>query len=947
MPKTRQTELPTASAVVPAQRGDTGEAQAMPGESGSGSFHPASGRRIPWWMAAIGLSYITTCCFIFYLIFRGPGALSGFVSTFSGDAMVVRSVDTGSHVATGGLRPGDRVVMIDNRAVRTVRDWTEATGNLQVSHRQRWLVFRKDERITLDIVPIRTGFQSKLLDEGYIQYLSLLLTGLLVGFLIAWKRPADSVGRVGAWFILTASIAFGFPVGWAALWRGLPFPLQWMLWIPQLSRFVLEAIFLSFFMLFPHRFLVRRWVWFAIWAPVLATLPWRIKAFYAVIHPGLISTVPTWILTAGFARTIVYLFIGAVILVVSYRRFLDINAKRRVRFLILGMVISLIAAAAMVWIDTFAGRMSGITVVLYIIAPFFCACPLCFAYAILRHRVLDISIIIRQGLQYVLARGAVIGLIPVLGGLFILDLAANSQERLVDIVRNRGWVYMGVAGLAFLAYWKRREWLKSIDRRFFRERYNAQRILQAVVEDLREARSFEKVAPHVVSQVEAAMHPEFAAILMRKPGETQYGILAGRETAPPPINADSKLVALLRLLGKPVEISQNQTGWLNSRLPPQEFAFLRQSRLEWLFPICLVEGEKEALLALGPKRSEVPYSQEDQQLLQGIASSLALLLEQSPLTTLVHEGSEECPQCGTCYDTGSGICKKEGATLIPLAVSRLLGHRYRLDRRLGEGGMGTVYEAYDQELEREVAVKLIRLDLAASAVAAARFRREAKAAASFSHPNVVTVYDYGVAQDQRAYLVMELLRGVTLRQELSRSGRLPSARAVQILHGVCSAVDAAHRQRLIHRDLKPENIFLVKAANDETAKILDFGVVKPIAPADAVPIEAETGSGVLVGTLKYMSPEQLRGENPAESWDLWALTVVAYEMLAGAHPFAGSTTMDLYRAIIEGKAIPLKKRLPEAPSGWQEFFDHALSIKVDPRPDSALQLFSQFSRIAR
>jgi eukaryotic-like serine/threonine-protein kinase len=118
-----------------------------------------------------------------------------------------------------------------------------------------------------------------------------------------------------------------------------------------------------------------------------------------------------------------------------------------------------------------------------------------------------------------------------------------------------------------------------------------------------------------------------------------------------------------------------------------------------------------------------------------------------------------------CYDTGSGTCRKEGAKLISLAFPRVLDHRCRFEQRLGEGGMGIVYQAFDTELERQVAVKLIRPDLTASAEAAARFKQEAKAAASFTHPNVVTVYDFGVANGQRAYLVMELLRGVTLRQE--------------------------------------------------------------------------------------------------------------------------------------------------------------------------------------
>ncbi|MBP1596942.1 MAG: prkC 39 [Acidobacteria bacterium] len=232
----------------------------------------------------------------------------------------------------------------------------------------------------------------------------------------------------------------------------------------------------------------------------------------------------------------------------------------------------------------------------------------------------------------------------------------------------------------------------------------------------------------------------------------------------------------------------------------------------------------------------------------------------------------------------------------------------------------------------------------ASADATARFRQEAKAAASFTHPNVDTVHDFGVAGDHRAYLVMELLRGSTLRQELTRQGRLPMTRALAVLSGVCTAVDAAHRQRLLHRDLKPENIFLVQAAGVELPKILDFGVVKSLAPSDTTQSAGRTGPGMLLGTLRYMSPEQLRGEKPAESWDLWALSVIAYEMLAGAHPFAAASVLEVHNAVLAGHVTPLRKHLPEAPPGWQQFFDRALAMRIESRPGSALQLFSDFKQ---
>jgi eukaryotic-like serine/threonine-protein kinase len=333
------------------------------------------------------------------------------------------------------------------------------------------------------------------------------------------------------------------------------------------------------------------------------------------------------------------------------------------------------------------------------------------------------------------------------------------------------------------------------------------------------------------------------------------------------------------------------------------------------------------------------------ELAHALGCSLALLLDESPLPGKASGGFEECPECGTCYDSGSGSCKKEGAKLTPLPFPRLLNNRYRFEQRLGTGGMGMVYQALDTELQRQVAVKLIRSDLTARPDAAARFTQEARAAASFTHPNVVTVHDFGMAEGQRAYLVMELLRGVTLRQELNSKGRLSEARAVEILQGVCAAVDAAHRRRLLHRDLKPENIFLSNAEEIETTKILDFGVVKPIVQEETTVTIGQTGPGMLVGTLKYMSPEELRGEKPVESWDLWALAVVAYEMVTGVHPFAGSTVSEVQNAVLAGKFTPLRIHLPEAPERWQNFFEKALSIRIEARPTSSLQLYSDFKQM--
>ena len=359
-------------------------------------------------------------------------------------------------------------------------------------------------------------------------------------------------------------------------------------------------------------------------------------------------------------------------------------------------------------------------------------------------------------------------------------------------------------------------------------------------------------------------------------------------------------------------------------------------------PIAVAGGRKEALLALGAKRSEEPYSRDDQELLVAIAASLAFLLEKPPaFPARREEPFEECPACGACYDTGTGTCPREGAALVLAPLPRLLAGRYRLERRVGRGGMGTVYEAIDTALGRRVAAKLIREDGLERAEATERFRREARAAAAFAHPNVVTVHDFGVAGG-RPFLVMELLEGRSLRDELRLATRLAPSRTVEILCGVCAAVEAAHRRELVHRDLKPENIFLARGETGEVVKVLDFGVAKLLAPGSVS--SAETATGALVGTLRYMSPEQLRGGAVQPSWDLWALAVVAYEMLTGSLPFPGRTVADWQEAVLAARFNPVAAHRPDAPAPWQRFFERAFALEVGRRPASASGFLSELTR---
>ncbi|HTY61758.1 MAG TPA: protein kinase [Acidobacteriota bacterium] len=923
-------------------------------------------KHAPWWMYAIAAAFLICAAVRHYVAFKTPIANMGWngpaVTDKSGLTIgyEVKYLQADSIEARAGLEVGD-IVLINSDGYFPILNqpyWGHSGPYYWKTGRTyRFEIKRKGESRFISLTFKGVSLREFLTLPNYRPGVTSLLAAFLELFLaviIAFRRPYDPVARWGALFlgVIAIVIIYSINMVFGAYGNILSFPrmIGWLsVLLPAFCFGSAASVGLTFAAVFPRRLFRGRWIWLLIWLPAVIVVPLYIFAdnlpFYSFPR-----WYPDWYLNLGkIASSAAWCAVG-VVLILNYRRLHEPNERRRVRAVVTGVAVTMlgylpIVASKALPNSRFLARLLGppynFGLVLTCLGL---ALPISMAYAILRHRMFDIRVMIRLGLRYAAARGVLLSLVPIVAVILAADLVLHQDQPLKQILSQRGLLYAVLAGGGLVLHLYRRTWLDALDRRFFRERYDAQRVLRTVVDDIREERSFEKVASYVISQIEAALHPEFAALLTRRPGGSKYRVLAAKENSPPPIPADSKLMGLVRLLGKPMEISQSQTGWLRSQLPRQESDFLRQARLEWLFPICLTEGQTEALLAMGPKRSEEPYSREDQELLQGITSSLALLLEQSPSLASTREGFEECPKCGTCYDSGAGICVNENSKLTPVSFPRMLDHRYRFEQRLGQGGMGTVYRAFDTELEREVAVKLIRSDMTASTEAAARFKQEAKAAASFTHPNVVTVHDFGVGENRRAYLVMELLRGLTLRQELGKSVRLSATRASEVMQGACTAVDAAHRRRLLHRDLKPENIFLSNAGDVETTKVLDFGVVKPMTPADGTLSSGQTGPGMLLGTLKYMSPEQLNGEKPAESWDLWSLAVVAYEMLTGAHPFAGSTLLDLQNAIVAGRLIPLRSHLPDAPQNWQRFFDQALSTRIELRPNSAFQLYSSFKQ---
>ncbi|MFP5375400.1 MAG: serine/threonine-protein kinase [Acidimicrobiia bacterium] len=258
-------------------------------------------------------------------------------------------------------------------------------------------------------------------------------------------------------------------------------------------------------------------------------------------------------------------------------------------------------------------------------------------------------------------------------------------------------------------------------------------------------------------------------------------------------------------------------------------------------------------------------------------------------------------------------------------TSRVLGGRYRLGPLLGRGGMAEVYEGHDERLDRPVAVKVLRAEMAADPGVRERFEVEGRSAARLAHPNVVAVFDTGEEQGT-PYLVMERLPGDTLADRMAE-GPVDQEWLRAVAADVLAALGAAHAAGLVHRDVKPGNILM---AADGRAKVADFGIAKSLEVAGDL-----TGTGLLVGTPAYLAPERLDGRPATERSDLYSLGVVLYEALAGAKPFTAETPLAMAGAVLNDVPPPLAELRPDVEPGLAAAVESAMARDPAARPESA------------
>jgi eukaryotic-like serine/threonine-protein kinase len=259
----------------------------------------------------------------------------------------------------------------------------------------------------------------------------------------------------------------------------------------------------------------------------------------------------------------------------------------------------------------------------------------------------------------------------------------------------------------------------------------------------------------------------------------------------------------------------------------------------------------------------------------------------------------------------------------------LLNNRYQLLQRVGTGGMADVFRARDLMLERYVAIKVLRADYTENQAFQERFRQEARAAANLSHPNIVTVHDFGLDRGQ-LFIVMEHVPGSDLKTLLRQRGRFSVEEAIPLIVQACAGIGYAHRAGLVHCDVKPHNMLVTP---DKRLKVTDFGIARALAT-----IHPEERSDVVWGSPQYFSPEQAAGEPPSPASDVYALGIVLYEILTGSLPFNASSPEELSRMHLDERPHAIREYLPDIPDALEQIIDKVLSKEPAARYRTADQL---------
>jgi GAF domain-containing protein len=564
--------------------------------------------------------------------------------------------------------------------------------------------------------------------------------------------------------------------------------------------------------------------------------------------------------------------------------------------------------------------------------------PLVTTYSVVFDRIVDLKVALRQAAQYALARYSIVGLtlVPFAAlGLFVFQ---HRAEPLLVLFAGPRPIGLGAAALlGVLALRLRHRVLDAIDRRFFREPYDARQVLTSLVDGL-QVETAEQLADVVVGEVERALHADVSVFVV----DESTPALRNVGGSHPPLSSNATVLSLVVADVHPMDVDLENAASPLRRLPPEETQWLTRGGFKLLIALRRAEGPS-GLLALPAKRSGLVYSAEDRRLLGAIASAAGLALDNLRLRSTpdspVEPAARECLECSRLSPSGSTICNCGGQVVVAAAPQVLRGV-FRLERRIGAGGMGVVYRAVDLNLGRDVAIKTLPR---VTPERVARLRREARTMAALEHPNLAVIH--GVETWRGVpFLVQEFLAGGTLKERLAQR-RMELAEILTLGVSLAGVLEQLHAFGIVHCDIKPSNIGFTQAG---TVKLLDFGLARllheletatdELDPSKPAPQDSHIGSSAhgVVGTPHYMCPEAVRGDRPSASFDLWSLGVVLFEAIAGVRPFEGTDARAIFGRITLGARPSLRDLRPATPAAVDAFIGQALALDPSRRYPNAL-----------
>ncbi len=636
----------------------------------------------------------------------------------------------------------------------------------------------------------------------------------------------------------------------------------------------------------------------------------------------------------------------------------DDSERRRVGLLVAGLALG--AAPVLAWLlaanimPPFR-EMVPFRFAAWVIFPTLLSVPITTAYAVLVRQALDVRLVVRRALRYALARYTVIGFAAAPLLLLAALTVARRDASVAELTGSRPFLLllaMSVAALALLR--GQRGLLDRLDRRFFRRQYDARATLGALVDGCRSAVTRRELAYVLRTEIDRALQLESAEVLFLDASQRRF---VAPDAPVPPLARESVIVRTLAAGGA---LTLDDDGTPREPTPdalaPDDRRWLTEAGVRLLLALRGPDRGVVGVVALGAKKSDLPFSGEDRLLLSAVtaAAELSRAVTRDGDADATDPDVEpdapaaECTICGRLQQrppdgSPAARCAGCGGPLGVAALPRRLGRWFRVEARVGAGGMGVVYRGTDLELGRPIALKTLPH---VRPEASLRLRREARAMARVSHPNLASIYGTE-SHDGRPILVCEFLAGGTLVERLA-CGPMDAGETRRMGAVLADALEAIHRAGLLHRDVKPSNIGFTA---DGHPKLLDFGLARvlDIAAADLDATERPSGPGrrvpstsdstsLLVGTLPYMSPEAIAGERPDVSFDVWSLAVVLFEAHAGRHPFAALDGLFDRRRLLTGRADDLRAARADASARLATIFATALARRGADRYPTAAAL---------